>query len=96
LILASKVFGKGVDIREVSLIVDATGLPSRDAALQRHGRGVRLSEKRKELLYIDISDVGNRYEAASFSRLAAWRETGSPIISYVWQGSTSDIFKDPK
>lgn len=57
LILANKVFKKGVDIRRVDVIIDGAGLKSKNDALQKFGRGVRLHHDKEGLLYFDIDDV---------------------------------------
>jgi superfamily II DNA or RNA helicase len=93
LILASKVFAKGVDIQSVNLILDCCGLPSRNNAIQRYGRGVRKNQKEKVLFYVDIFDVGNRFEAAGRSRLKALQELGSPIIHEQWKNDAKAVLK---
>jgi len=80
LVLATRVFGKGVDVRRVDCIIDATGKPSRNNALQRYGRGSRKTEGKKDLLYYDISDRNSTFAVAAWTRLRALRETGAPII----------------
>jgi len=57
-IIANRVFGKGVDIRKLDFIIDATGGLSADACIQRFGRGVRLSEGKRALIYVDINHEG--------------------------------------
>jgi superfamily II DNA or RNA helicase len=89
LILASRVFGKGVNVRTVDTIVDATGMPGRDSAIQRYGRGVRTAEGKEELLYIDISDRGNRFAATAKLREKALLETGASAFRIRWNGAAS-------
>ena len=94
LILASRVFYKGIDIKTIDCIIDATGRPGRNAAIQRYGRGVRKAEGKEELLYIDISDAGDRnpMTAMTHSRHAAFREIKVPITRVVWSGDARKIF----
>lgn len=80
LILATRVFAKGVDIRTVDCIIDATGKPSRNNVIQRYGRGVRQAEGKTELLFYDIADRGNsKFTDAAWARFRALKETGAPI-----------------
>jgi superfamily II DNA or RNA helicase len=80
LILASRVFAKGVDVRSVDCIIDATGMPSRNNVLQRYGRGVRKTDGKNELLFYDIADRGNsKFTDAAWARFRALHETGAPI-----------------
>ena len=78
LILASRVFAKGVDVRQVDCIIDATGLPSHDNALQRYGRGARKAEG-KVLLYYDVADRNSPFADAAWARYRALQEIGAPI-----------------
>jgi len=81
LILATRVFAKGVDIRTVDCIIDATGKPSRNSVLQRYGRGVRMAIGKKELLFWDIADRNSaKFTDAAWARLRALKETGAPIV----------------
>lgn len=79
LILANRVFGKGIDISRVGAIVDATALPGRNSAIQRYGRGVRKAEGKQELLYYDVADRGNQFEGSAHSRALALQETGAEL-----------------
>jgi superfamily II DNA or RNA helicase len=90
LILASRVFSKGVNVKTVDCIIDATALPGRNSAIQRYGRGVRTAEGKASLLYIDISDVG-KFGFTSKQRKAALRETGAEIVDRIW-GRAKDVF----
>jgi superfamily II DNA or RNA helicase len=91
LILASRVFAKGVDVRSVDLIIDATGLPSRNNAIQRYGRGARKAEGKKGLIFLSIADRGNRFEMAGRLREGALRETGTPILQFDWKKNPEEI-----
>ncbi len=93
LILATRVFAKGVDIRTVDMIVDATRMPSLDNALQRYGRGARKAEGKRGLIYVDVADRGSRYAAAARERLKSLRETGSPVLEIMWEGNAEEILK---
>jgi len=89
LLIASRVFFKGVDVPELDAIIDATGLPGANSALQRFGRGVRKAESKRDLVYMDISDFTtpapkpgweSKVELATHSRVAAWVKNGIPVI----------------
>lgn len=74
LILANRVFSKGIDIPRCDFIIDATAGKSANSAIQRYGRGVRLAEGKKSLIYIDIADYGNRFELTARARKRAFRK----------------------
>ena len=93
LILSSRVFSKGIDIRSVDLIVDATGMPGRNGAMQRYGRGTRQAEGKDALWYVDVADRGNgKFGAAAKSRLRALQELGAPIAEVTWAGNAAQVF----
>ena len=56
-ILANKVFKKGVDIKRVDVMIDGAGMYSKDDAIQKFGRGVRKHADKSGLIYFDISDI---------------------------------------
>jgi len=91
LILASKVFAKGVDVSTVDMILDASGLPSRNNALQRYGRGTRKGKGKSGLIYIDIADRGNCFSSASHARLSALRQIKAPILTISWNHNPETI-----
>jgi hypothetical protein len=73
------------------MIVDATGLPSRNNALQRYGRGARKAKSQDLLWYVDIADIGNRFSGAAHARLKALIEIGAPIVSVKWCGNPEEV-----
>jgi superfamily II DNA or RNA helicase len=91
LIIASRVFGKGVNVKSLDVIIDATAMPGRNGAMQRYGRGVRSVEGKERLLYIDVSDRGKFGDAAR-SREAALMETGAKPVYVNWDGNAAAVF----
>lgn len=88
LLIASRVFFKGVDVPELDTMIDATGLPDANSAVQRFGRGVRKAENKRDLIYMDISDFTTgdlrpgwetKVELAAQSRATAWAKIGIPV-----------------
>lgn len=55
-ILANKVFKKGIDMKRVDFIINATGRGNQNDVIQIFGRGVRLHKDKVGLINIDISD----------------------------------------
>lgn len=94
LILATKVFAKGVNVPTLDMIVDASGAPSWEDALQRFGRGNRKSEGKRGLIHVDISDVGSPFARTAKARLKALRETGSPIVEIRWRGNAGEVLRE--
>ncbi len=91
LFIATRVFGKGVNVRKLSCIIDGTAMPGRNGAMQRYGRGVRRAEGKERLLYIDVADRG-RFGSAAQSREAALMETGAEAVYVDWSGNAEAVF----
>lgn len=105
-IIASKVFKKGIDIKRVDVIIDAAARKSKEDAVQKFGRGVRKHKHKKGLIYIDISDIDiydknknrgrdegkNWLYVSSKRRIRALKAIGIPIIPFrLRSGSKSEI-----
>lgn len=92
LILASRVMYKGSNVKSVKVIIDGTALPGDNSANQRYGRGVRPSEGKTGMLYINISDRGNKLDYISKRREEALVKTGANIISIDWENNAKDVY----
>ena len=84
LIFTNKILGKGIDIPNLEVTIDATGRPSHNQAQQRLGRNSRKSETKKGFIHFDIAD--KRMEATA-ERLKAYRRLKLPIVDV--KGRTS-------
>lgn len=93
LLLANKVFQKGVDIKKLDVVIDAGAMKSKNRAVQIFGRGIRLSEGKLGLLHFDISDVGGRFEKASKSRRSALMKRGIPVKKFSSDRGAKELFK---
>jgi superfamily II DNA or RNA helicase len=56
IILANKVFKKGIDIKRVDCIINAAGRSSTNDAVQIFGRGIRRHKDKTGLIHFDMSD----------------------------------------
>jgi superfamily II DNA or RNA helicase len=99
LMIASRVFAKGVDIAKIAVIIDATAMRSANSAGQRFGRGTRLSEDKKGLIYFDVADVTpelerrrTRLHEASQDRWRAYGALKIPRIRVKWSSNPRAIF----
>ena len=61
LIVTRKLFGEGVDIPAVDVLINLAGGKSATAFIQMFGRGMRKAEGKDELIYIDFYDNTHRY-----------------------------------
>lgn len=99
-ILANKVMKKGVDVKRVDVVINATGRKSKNDAVQIFGRGVRTHEDKSGLIYIDISDMDtsckkNWLAKAAKSRIRALKKIGIKIkkFRYVEEEDIKLLFK---
>lgn len=93
LILATRVFSKGIDVPNLDAIVDATAFPGRNGVIQRYGRGTRVEKKKKGTIFFDVTDVDSPFEEAGEARIAALRETGAEIISIDWRTPVANMYR---
>lgn len=91
-LVANKVFAKGISIKRVSAIIDATGKKSRDNAIQRVGRGTRKHAEKLGAIYFDIADTSwsspNFFTKAAQSRLSAYATHKLSVTDHVWRDET--------
>ncbi len=85
LILTNRVFAKGVDIKRVDLIVDATAGKSEQECVQRFGRGVRLYGSKRALVHVDVGDRRGRFGRNADRRYAAYSKAGIPAFRLEWR-----------
>ena len=83
LIIANKVFRKGINIKRISCIVEASGLSKEEDTIQKFGRGTRNVAGKAGLIYVDIGDVAdrtrNRFAKATIERRKALAGLGVPV-----------------
>jgi superfamily II DNA or RNA helicase len=100
LIIANKVFKKGVNVKRVDVLVDAAALKNKNDAVQKFGRGIRKHIDKAGLLYFDIADDDdknkkNRFMKAARSRKRAYKKAGIKVIDFHWEedGEIVELFR---
>jgi superfamily II DNA or RNA helicase len=81
LLIANKVFKKGVNIKRVDSMIDMAEMYSKNDAAQKLGRVVRLHDDKGMALYIDFGTQEGRYGKFANSRRRALRKLGIPVKS---------------
>lgn len=90
--LIGTVFGEGVDIPELEVVINAEGQKSATASIQRM-RNLTPSEGKGEVLFIDIADLGQTHLAGhALERLKLYRGMRGFIVRVCKAG---DIATDP-
>lgn len=59
--IATTIWKEGINLPELNVIINAAGGRSEISTLQTIGRGLRLTETKKQLIMYDIMDLSNRY-----------------------------------
>lgn len=72
LLIANRVFKKGINIKVLDLIIDGAGLGNADDAIQKFGRGTRLSTNKAGLIYIDVGDYLPKGSEFDFNKFKTW------------------------
>lgn len=79
-LICTVVFQEGVDLPELRSVVVGTGGASVIAAIQRIGRGMRVSEGKTTFEVWEVNDVGNRWlEKHSTARIKAYEREGHTV-----------------
>lgn len=102
-IIANKVFKKGISINRVDVIIDGASMKSKNDAVQKYGRLVRLMEGKRGGIYIDVGEhvaKENRQkgskkhslEVATGSRRRAIKEAGITVIKMDWDGDAEFVY----
>ncbi len=90
LIIANRVFKKGIDIRSITFMVECSGLKDPNDCIQKYGRGVRMSPGKDGLVYVDIRDrqtsegklrgCAHPFSDAAAERVKAFRKAGISLV----------------
>jgi len=91
LIIANRVFKKGINIKAITFIVECSGSKDPNDCIQKYGRGVRMSPGKDGLIYVDIRDrqttegesLGCLHLFARAARVRAktFRKAGIPLVT---------------
>jgi superfamily II DNA or RNA helicase len=60
-VIATRVWSEGVNIRSVDVVINAAGGESEIAAIQKFGRGMRKAKGKEEVVLVDFIDVNHQW-----------------------------------
>lgn len=76
-VIATTIFSEGVNIPELNVLINAAGGKSEIRTIQAIGRGLRLTETKKELIFYDVFNPGNNHLVRHFGeRICIYSEMG--------------------
>jgi len=90
LIIASRIFAKGIDIRVADMVIDATALKSANWVVQRLGRGTRLAEGKNGFIFISIQDVD--FKHVNRQRREALAALKLPSVDVIWGIGAGNVY----
>lgn len=83
LLITNVVFKKGVNIKRVDAIIDMAEMSSKNDAVQKFGRGVRLHAQKQDLLYIDFGTQHGRFFRNAKYRANALKASDIPVVRHL-------------
>lgn len=77
-VIATRVWGEGINIRSIGVVINAVGGESEKAAIQRFGRGLRKVEGKDSVVLVDFIDADNHryFQRHSMKRITYYSEIG--------------------
>jgi superfamily II DNA or RNA helicase len=76
-VIATTIFSEGVNIPELNVLINAAGGKSEIRTIQAIGRGLRLTETKKELIFYDIFNPSHPYLVSHFGeRVCIYSDLG--------------------
>lgn len=97
LLIANRVFKKGINLKRLDVILDAANMRNANDARQKFGRGVRLCQSKTGLLYFDfgfkaVPGGTCRFQAPTRARRRALKAQGVPILELRGKLGTEEIY----
>ena len=82
-VVASDIWKQGVNIKSLDCVINAAGWKAEIPVMQKLGRGLRTTDVKDTLYYVDFMDTGNRYLAFhSLKRITYYIQNGWEIMKY--------------
>jgi superfamily II DNA or RNA helicase len=79
-LIASPIFDEGVDLPEITVLINASGGKSEWKTIQKVGRGLHKKSSGKKLVVYDFADHGKFLEKHSYERIAIYEREGFTVI----------------
>lgn len=96
LIIASRVFNKGISIKRIDTIINVGETEDANTIVQQIGRELRLHEDKDGAIFVDIGTTTGRYGKAARARLKAVIKAGIPTKVFHWPKDREVLFKTIK
>ena len=85
-LIATNILNEGVSLKQVRILVNASGGKSKVENLQKLGRGTRIMSDKKEVIIYDFADMGNKFtQSHSKQRKKLYEKEGFKNIEFISQ-----------
>ena len=85
-LIATNILNEGVSLKQVRILVNASGGKSKVENLQKIGRGTRIMSDKKEVIIYDFADMGNKFtQSHSKQRKRLYEKEGFKNIEFISQ-----------
>jgi superfamily II DNA or RNA helicase len=84
LIIASRVFNKGISIKRIDTIINVGETEDANTIVQQIGRELRLHDDKNGSIFVDLAGTTGRGRESGEARLKAVRAAGIPAEVYSW------------
>jgi superfamily II DNA or RNA helicase len=92
LIIASRVFNKGISIKRIDTIINVGEIEDANTIVQQIGRELRLHDDKNGAIFVDLGTATGRYRETAQNRLDSVKAAGIPTTLWNWERQRSDIF----
>ena len=77
-VIASRIWGEGLNIKRINVVINCVGGKSEIASIQRFGRGLRSDKGKVDVLLVDFLDANNHvyFLRHSMERLCFYSDVG--------------------
>lgn len=83
-LIATNILNEGVSLKQVRILVNASGLKSKTENLQKIGRGTRIMSDKKEVIVYDFLDLGNKFtQRQAKQRMNIFKKEGFKDIKII-------------
>ena len=83
-LISTNILNEGISLKEIRILINASGGKSKVENLQKLGRGTRIKDDKKKVLVYDFLDLGNRFtEKHSKERIKIYKKEGFTDIKII-------------
>ncbi len=83
-LISTNILNEGISLKEVRILINASGLKSKTENLQKIGRGTRIKDDKKIVKIFDFLDLGNKFtQRQAKQRMSIFKKEGFKDIKII-------------